>query len=82
MHKAFLPLLVLGSEASGMGFEPQFTSKSTSSTSFHTQRVCHRKTPLMVLVVYFISRKEEVELAKEFGQEYLDYKKKTLMRAR
>jgi protein-S-isoprenylcysteine O-methyltransferase Ste14 len=36
-------------------------------------------TPLIVAVVYFISRKEERELTKEFGQEYLDYKLKTPM---
>jgi protein-S-isoprenylcysteine O-methyltransferase Ste14 len=36
-------------------------------------------TPLIVAVVYIISRKEETELTKEFGQEYLDYKKKTPM---
>jgi protein-S-isoprenylcysteine O-methyltransferase Ste14 len=34
-------------------------------------------TPVVVAVVYFISRKEETELKKEFGQEYLNYKKKT-----
>jgi protein-S-isoprenylcysteine O-methyltransferase Ste14 len=34
-------------------------------------------TPAVVAVVYFISRKEETELTKEFGQEYLDYKKRT-----
>jgi protein-S-isoprenylcysteine O-methyltransferase Ste14 len=34
-------------------------------------------TPVVVAVVYFISRKEETELTKEFGQEYLDYKKRT-----
>jgi protein-S-isoprenylcysteine O-methyltransferase Ste14 len=36
-------------------------------------------TPLVAAVVYLISRKEEAELTKEFGQEYLDYKKKTPM---
>ena len=36
-------------------------------------------TPLIVAVVYFISRKEERELTKEFGQEYWDYKLKTPM---
>jgi protein-S-isoprenylcysteine O-methyltransferase Ste14 len=36
-------------------------------------------TPLIAAVVYFISRKEETELTREFGQEYLDYKKKTPM---
>jgi protein-S-isoprenylcysteine O-methyltransferase Ste14 len=36
-------------------------------------------TPLMAALVYFISRKEESELTKEFGQEYLNYKKKTPM---
>ena len=36
-------------------------------------------TPLIVMLVYFISRKEETELVKEFGQEYEDYKKKTPM---
>lgn len=34
-------------------------------------------TPVVVAVVYLISRKEETELTKEFGQEYLNYKKKT-----
>jgi protein-S-isoprenylcysteine O-methyltransferase Ste14 len=34
-------------------------------------------TPVVVAVVYLISRKEETELTKEFGQEYLDYKKRT-----
>jgi protein-S-isoprenylcysteine O-methyltransferase Ste14 len=36
-------------------------------------------TPLIVALVYLISRKEESELNKEFGQEYLSYKKKTPM---
>jgi len=36
-------------------------------------------TPLIIVLVYLISRKEESELTKEFGQEYLDYKKKTPM---
>lgn len=40
---------------------------------------CLLSTPLILLGVYFISRKEEIELTKEFGQEYLNYKKKTPM---
>lgn len=36
-------------------------------------------TPLMVLLVYLISRKEEQELVKEFGKEYEDYAKKVPM---
>jgi protein-S-isoprenylcysteine O-methyltransferase Ste14 len=40
---------------------------------------CLLSTPLIAAVVYFISRKEEIELTKEFGQEYLNYKKKTPM---
>jgi protein-S-isoprenylcysteine O-methyltransferase Ste14 len=36
-------------------------------------------TPLVAAVVYLISRKEEAELTREFGQEYLDYKRKTPM---
>jgi protein-S-isoprenylcysteine O-methyltransferase Ste14 len=36
-------------------------------------------TPLVAVVVYLISRKEETELTREFGQEYLDYKRKTPM---
>ena len=36
-------------------------------------------TPLIVTLIYLISRKEESELNKEFGQEYLNYKKKTPM---
>jgi len=40
---------------------------------------CLLSTPLILLLVYFISRKEETELTKEFGQEYLNYKKKTPM---
>jgi len=33
-------------------------------------------TPLMVVLIYLISRKEEEELIREFGKEYEDYKKK------
>jgi protein-S-isoprenylcysteine O-methyltransferase Ste14 len=33
-------------------------------------------TPLIVALIYFISRKEEDELTKEFGEEYASYKKK------
>jgi protein-S-isoprenylcysteine O-methyltransferase Ste14 len=40
---------------------------------------CLLSTPLIALIVYLISRKEETELTKEFGKEYLDYKKKTPM---
>jgi len=36
-------------------------------------------TPLMVLLVYLISRKEEKELIKEFGKEYEDYMKRVPM---
>jgi protein-S-isoprenylcysteine O-methyltransferase Ste14 len=36
-------------------------------------------TPLIIILVYLISRKEEKELTKEFGEEYLDYKKKAPM---
>jgi protein-S-isoprenylcysteine O-methyltransferase Ste14 len=36
-------------------------------------------TPLMVIVIYLISKKEEEELIKEFGIEYKDYKKKVPM---
>ena len=36
-------------------------------------------TPLMALLVYLISRKEEKELIKEFGKEYEDYRKKVSM---
>lgn len=32
-------------------------------------------TPLMVVLIYLISRKEEDELIREFGKEYEDYKK-------
>jgi len=33
-------------------------------------------TPLMVVLIYLISRKEEEELVREFGKEYEDYKKR------
>ena len=36
-------------------------------------------TPLIVTLIYFISRKEEDELTKEFGEEYAGYKKKVPM---
>ena len=36
-------------------------------------------TPLMVILIYLISRKEEEELTKEFGKEYENYKKKAPM---
>ena len=36
-------------------------------------------TPLIIALIYTISRKEENELTKEFGQEYTDYKKKAPM---
>ena len=36
-------------------------------------------TPLMVALIYLISRKEEEELIREFGKEYEDYKKKAPM---
>lgn len=36
-------------------------------------------TPLMVILIYLISRKEEEELTKEFGKEYEHYKKKAPM---
>jgi len=36
-------------------------------------------TPLMALLIYLISRKEEKELIKEFGKEYEDYRKKVSM---
>lgn len=35
--------------------------------------------PLMTLLIYLISRKEEEELMKEFGKEYEDYKKRVPM---
>jgi len=36
-------------------------------------------TPLMALLVYLISRKEEEELVREFGKEYENYRKKVSM---
>jgi len=36
-------------------------------------------TPLMVVLIYLISKKEEKELIREFGKEYEDYKKKVPM---
>lgn len=36
-------------------------------------------TPLMVVLVFLISRKEEEELVREFGKEYEDYKEKVPM---
>jgi protein-S-isoprenylcysteine O-methyltransferase Ste14 len=36
-------------------------------------------TPLMVVLVFFISMKEEEELIREFGKEYEDYKEKVPM---
>ncbi len=36
-------------------------------------------TPLMFVIVYLISRKEEKELIREFGEEYEDYKKNVPM---
>jgi protein-S-isoprenylcysteine O-methyltransferase Ste14 len=36
-------------------------------------------TPLMVGVIYVVSKKEEKELIKEFGREYQDYKQKVPM---
>ncbi len=36
-------------------------------------------SPLMILLVYLISRKEEEELIKEFSKEYEDYKKRVPM---
>lgn len=36
-------------------------------------------TPLMIVLVYFISCKEEEELIREFGKEYEDYKEKVPM---
>ncbi len=36
-------------------------------------------TPLMFAIVYLISRKEEEELIREFGEEYEDYKKNVPM---
>lgn len=36
-------------------------------------------TPLMIVVVYLISRKEEVELVKEFGEDYKSYQKRVPM---
>ena len=36
-------------------------------------------TPLVIVLLYVVSRKEEEELVKEFGKEYEDYKKKVSM---
>lgn len=36
-------------------------------------------TPIMVLLIYLISKKEEDELIREFDKEYKDYKKKVGM---
>jgi protein-S-isoprenylcysteine O-methyltransferase Ste14 len=36
-------------------------------------------TPLMVVLIFLISKKEEEELIREFGKEYEDYKKKVPM---
>ena len=36
-------------------------------------------TPVLIALIYLISKKEEDELVKEFGTEYLDYKKEVPM---
>lgn len=36
-------------------------------------------TPLMVVLIYLVSKKEEEELIREFGKEYKDYAKKVSM---
>lgn len=36
-------------------------------------------TPILVTLIYLISRKEEDELTKEFGEEYTDYQKRVPM---
>lgn len=36
-------------------------------------------TPLLALLIYLISRKEEAELVKDFGEEYSDYQKQVPM---
>jgi protein-S-isoprenylcysteine O-methyltransferase Ste14 len=36
-------------------------------------------TPLVIVLIYLISRKEEEELIREFGREYEDYKKRVPM---
>lgn len=36
-------------------------------------------TPVLLLLIYLISRKEEEELTREFGKEYKDYQKKVPM---
>ncbi len=36
-------------------------------------------TPLMIILIYIISKKEEEELVKEFGKEYEDYRKMVRM---
>jgi protein-S-isoprenylcysteine O-methyltransferase Ste14 len=36
-------------------------------------------TPLMIALIFLISRKEEQELVKEFGNEYVDYSKRVPM---
>ena len=36
-------------------------------------------TPMMIAIIYLISRKEEEELVREFGKEYENYKKKVPM---
>lgn len=36
-------------------------------------------TPVLVALIYLISKKEENELVKEFGEEYMDYKKEVPM---
>jgi len=36
-------------------------------------------TPIMIILIYLISKKEEEELIREFGKEYEDYKKKVPM---
>lgn len=36
-------------------------------------------TPLLVILVYLMSRKEEIELTREFGKEYENYRKKVSM---
>ncbi len=36
-------------------------------------------TPLIIVIVYFISRKEEYELKNEFGRQYIDYAQRVPM---
>ncbi|MBT7347232.1 isoprenylcysteine carboxylmethyltransferase family protein [Candidatus Bathyarchaeota archaeon] len=76
------PEMVVTSGVYSFVMHPQYLAAIIAHIGFSFERVALDSlllTPLVVTIIYIICRKEEVELVREFGDEYKRYQKRVPM---